>query len=321
MKRAFVTGGSGFVGRRLISTLVAKGVEVRALARSETAEKAVRAVGGEVVRGDLDDTTAMQTGMAGCDVVFHAAAYVQEHGPLAEFMRVTVEGTKNTLAAAKAAGVPRFVHVGTEAVLGDGNPIVRADETVPITPNPAGPYGLTKGLAEKAVVAANAPGFATVVIRPRFIWGAGDTSLFPKIVAAVKAGKFAWVGGGHYLTSTCHVANVVEGALLAAEKGKPGEVYFLTDGEPVDFREFMTAMFATQGVDAGTRSVPRWVAKTVAALTSWMKSPPITKTAVALVGGEVTVVDTKARRELGYTSAVTRDAGLAEMRAAGAQGA
>jgi nucleoside-diphosphate-sugar epimerase len=298
VKRAFVTGGSGFLGKRLIAALALRGVEVRALARSEAAAIAVRGAGAEPVRGDLGDTAAMQAGMAQCDVVFHAAAFVEEHGKLAEFMKVTVDGTVN------------------EAVLGDGNPIIQADETRPIATNPAGPYGLTKGLAESAVIAANAPGFTTVVIRPRFIWGAGDTSLLPKLVGAVKAGKFAWIGGGHYLTSTCHVANVVEGALLAADKGKGGDVYFLTDGEPVDFREFMTAMFATQGVDAGTRTVPRWVAKTIASLTAWMKTPPITRTAVALVGGEVTVVDAKARRELGYTSAVTRDAGLAEMRAA-----
>lgn len=316
MKRAFVTGGSGFVGKRLIAALVARGVEVRALARSDAAAQAVRGCGAEPVRGDLGDREAMQAGMAGCDTVFHAAAYVDDHGKLAEFMRVTVDGTAHTLAAARAAGVSRFVHVGTEAVLADGHPIVRADETRPLAARPAGPYPLTKGLAERAVVAANAPGFATVVIRPRWIWGAGDTNLTPKIIAAVTSGKFAWIGGGHYLTSTCHVANVVEGALLAAEKGRPGEVYFLTDGEPVDFREFLTAMLATVGVDAGTRSVPRWVAKAAAALTSWMVRPPVTRTAVALMGGEVTVVDAKARAELGYASTVTREAGLAEMRAA-----
>ena len=316
MQRAFVTGGSGFVGKRLIAALVARGVAVRALARSEAAEAAVRSVGAEPVRGDLGEEAAMREGMAACDVVFHAAAYVEEHGKLADFMRVTVDGTNHVLAAAKAAGVARLVHVGTEAVLADGSPIVRADETTPLATRPAGPYPLTKGLAETAVLAANAPGFATVVIRPRFIWGAGDTNLTPKIIEAVKRGRFAWIGGGHYLTSTCHVANVVEGALLAADQGRPGEIYFLTDGDPVDFRAFMTDVLATQGVDAGTRTVPRWVARTVAALTSWMARPPVTKTAIALVGGEVTVNDAKARRELGYTSGVTREAGLAEMRAA-----
>jgi len=314
VKRAFVTGGSGFVGKRLIAALVERGVEVRALARSETAAIAVRGAGAEPVRGDLDDTPGMQAGMADCDTVFHAAAYVEEHGKLADFMRVTVDGTQHALAAAKAAGVARFVHVGTEAVLADGNPIVRADETTPLATRPAGPYPLTKGLAEKAVLAANAPGFATVVIRPRFIWGAGDTSLTPKIIAAVKAGRYAWIGGGHYLTSTCHVANVVEGALLAADKGRPGEVYFLTDGEPVDFRTFITEMLGALGVDPGTRSMPRWVARTAAALTSWMRRPPVTMTAIAVIGGEVTVSDAKARKELGYLGKVTREAGLAEMR-------
>lgn len=317
MKRAFVTGGSGFLGRKLIATLVERGVEVKALSRSEKSDASITARGATPVRGDLDDTEAMKAGMAGCDVVFHAAAYVDEHGKLADHLRVTVEGTKHVLEAAKAAGVARFVHVGTEAVLADGKPIVRADETRPYAAKPAGPYTISKGLAEQAVLAANAPGFTTVSIRPRFIWGADDTSLMPKLVAAVKGGKFAWIGGGHYLTSTCHVDNVVEGALLAAEKGKGGEAYFLTDGEPVDFRAFMTKLLATQGVDAGTRSVPRWVAKTTAALTAWMKRPPVTKQAVALIGGEVTVVDDKARRELGYRGAVTMDAGLAEMRAAG----
>ena len=321
MKRAFVTGGSGFVGKRLIAALVAKGVSVHALARSETAAIAVRGAGAEPVRGDLGDTAAMQAGMTDCDVVFHAAAFVEEHGKLSDFMKVTVDGTANTVAAAKSASVKRFIHVSTEAVLADGKPIIQADETRPIATNPAGPYGLTKGLAEGVVLAANAPGFTTVIIRPRFIWGAGDTNLTPKIIATVKAGRFAWIGDGHYLTSTCHVANVVEGALLAAEKGQGGEIYFLTDGDPVDFRDFLTAMLATQGVDAGTRTVPRWVAKTLASLTSWMKNPPVTKTAVALVGGEVTVVDAKARKELGYASTFTRDAGLAEMRAARASNA
>jgi nucleoside-diphosphate-sugar epimerase len=320
VKRAFVTGGSGFVGGALIVELVTRGVEVRALARSEKSAIAVRKVGAEPVRGDLDDVAAAREGMKDCDVVFHAAAHVAEHGKLADFLKVTVKGTENMLAAARDATPPaeatvkRFIHVGTEAVLADGKPIVRADETVPFPAKQAGPYPISKGLAERAVLAANSVELETVVVRPRFIWGAGDTNLGPKLADLARRGKFAWIGGGHHLTSTCHVANVVEGAILAAERGKPGEIYFLTDGAPVEFREFVTAFMATYGVDAGTKTVPRWLAKTAAALTGWMKNPPVTKTAVALIGVEVTVDDAKARRELGYVGKKTREAGLAELR-------
>jgi nucleoside-diphosphate-sugar epimerase len=314
MKRAFVTGGSGFVGGRVIRELRKRGVAVAALARSPKAVGVVEAIGATAVRSDLDDRAAMQAGMMGADVVIHAAAHLGEHGPVAEFMRATVTGTENALAAARGAGVPRLVHISTEAVLADGKPIVRADETRPRTTRPAGPYPLTKGLAEERVIAANSSGLATVVVRPRFIWGAGDTSLVPKIVEAVKHGRFGWVDGGRYLTSTCHVDNVVEGILLAAERGAPGEIYFLTDGEPVEFRSFMTELLGAYGADPGDRNVPLWLARAIAGLTGWMKHPPISRTAIAVIGQEVTVVDAKARRELGYTGHVSREQGLAEIR-------
>lgn len=312
MKRAFVTGGSGFVGGALIAELVARGIEVVALARSEDAVEKVRALGATVARGDLE--TVNTAHLRGSDVAFHAAAMTQEHGSLAEHRKANVEGTVAILKLAQEAGIPRFVHVSTEAVLADGHPIVRADEMTPYPAHPAGPYPISKGEAERAVVAANRDGFATIVIRPRFIWGAGDTSVLPKIAATVERGKFAWIGSGHYPSSTCNIANVVEGALLAAERGTGGQIYFLTDGAPVDFRDFLTQLLATRGVAPVTRTVPRWLVKLVAATTSWMRTPPVTRTAIALVGHEVTVSDDKARRELGYVGRVSVEEGLARMR-------
>jgi nucleoside-diphosphate-sugar epimerase len=312
--QAFVTGGSGFVGRELIAELRRRGVALRALARSDAAAATVAERGATPVRGELEDPLAMQAGMRGCDVVFHAAAYVKQHGRRDDFFRVNVAGTEGALAAAKAAGVRRFVHVGTEAVLADGAPIVRADEERPRARRPAGLYPLTKGLAEAAVIAANAPDFETVVVRPRFVWGRGDTSVMPEIAAAVKSGRFAWIDGGRYLTSTCHVDNVVEGAWLAATRGRPGEIYFLTDGEPIEFRTFVTDVLATEGLDAGARSIPKWMAEVMAAITGWMEHPPVTRAALALMAHEVTVDDNKARRELGYVAHTSREAGLAEMR-------
>ena len=91
-----------------------------------------------------------------------------------------------------------------------------------------------------------------------------------------------------------------------------GEI--VMNGEPVEFRDFITRLLATQGVDAGTRSVPRWVARTLVALTSWMKRPPLTRMAFALMAHEVTIDDSKARRELGYAGRKTVEEGLAELR-------
>jgi nucleoside-diphosphate-sugar epimerase len=311
VKRAFVTGGSGFVGGRLIEALRARGVEVVALARSDASANKVEALGATAARGDLDDTAALEAGMRGCDVCFHCAAHTDQYDPVAIHMQITVEGTKHVLAAAKAAGVARVVHVGTEAVLADGKPIVRADETRPFPAKPMGAYPLTKGLAEQAAVAAGA-----VVVRPRFIWGKGDTNVMPELVRAVKSGKFGWFSGGHYKTSTTHVDNVVEGLLLAAENGRPGEVYFISDGEPVEFRDFITKLLATQGVDAGSRNVPHWVARALVTLTAWMKRPPLTRMAFALMAHEVTIDDSKARRELGYVGRKAIPDGLAELQRA-----
>jgi nucleoside-diphosphate-sugar epimerase len=319
--RAFVTGGSGFVGRNLIRALRARGDEVRALARSAAAQAAVRAAGAEPVAGDLDDVAALRRGIAGCAAVYHAAAKVDDFGEEAEFRRINVWGTENVLRAAEEVGAPRFVHVSTEAVLVGGPPIVDADETWPLPPHPIGLYPLTKGLAEGRVQAAAARGLGACIVRPRFIWGRDDSSLLPRFVEAVRKGQFAWFGGGRYLTSTCHVANVCEGALLAAERGHPGEAYFLTDGEPVEFRVFLTQLLATQGVSVeDARSIPHGVARFLGAaaetLWSWLPlpgHPPLTRAAVRLVGEQVTVSDAKARRELGYLGRVSREEGLREL--------
>lgn len=316
LTRVFVTGGSGFVGRELLGELRHRNIAARALARSESARRTVAGLGAEPVAGDLDDEAALASGMAGCDTVVHAAAYVKDWGPMAEYRKANVEGTRRVLQAARAAGVQRFVHVGTEAVLADGEPIVRATEETPYPARPVGPYPITKGEAERLVRAASAPGFDAMVVRPRFIWGQGDTSVLPVMIEAVEAGTWRWIGGGRYLTSTCHVANVVEGILCAAERGAPGGVYFLTDGEPVEFRRFIGDMMRALGVDPGERELPRWVAKAAARLTSFMAKPPVSLTALALMSHEVTVSDARARTELSYRGHKSIAEGLAEMRAA-----
>jgi nucleoside-diphosphate-sugar epimerase len=317
---SFVTGGSGFIGGRLIERLVSEGRPVRALARSDAAAARVEGLGAEPVRGELGDRAAMTAAAAGCEVAFHLAAHLGEWGPWEDFERGNVEGTGNALGACREAGVRRFVHCGTEAALMAGAPLVHVDETAPLRPDSRAPYPATKAKAEQAVREANGDGLETVVLRPRFVWGRGDTTLLPEMAATVEAGKWAWVGGGRNVTDTAHVDNVVEGLVLAAEKGQPGEAYFLTDDEPVVFREFVTAMLETQGIEAPDRSLPAWAAAPLARTceTAWKLlplkgEPPMTTFRAWLLTQECTIDISKAKRELGYAPIVSRDQGLAEL--------
>jgi len=323
---AFVTGGSGFIGGRLIERLVAAGRPVRALARSDASAQRVAALGAEPVRGDIGDRASLADAAAGAGVAFHLAAHLGEWGPWEEFERGNVEGTRNALAACAEAGVRRFVHCGTEAALMAGEPLIDVDETAPLRPDSRAPYPATKAKAERAVRAASREGFETVVLRPRFVWGKGDMTLLPELVATIEKGQFAWIGGGRNRTATTHVDNVVEGLLLAAERGRPGEAYFVTDGEPVVFREFVTAMLATQGVTPPDRSLPAWTAAPMARLaeTTWKLlplkgTPPMTTFRSWLLTQDCTIEIAKARQELGYEPLVSRDQGLAELAAARSQ--
>jgi nucleoside-diphosphate-sugar epimerase len=317
----FITGGSGFVGQNAISELSRKGHRVRALARSDEAARRITAAGGEAVRGELSSIDALTSGISGCEWVVHAAAKVEQWGRYEEFYQVNVVGTENVLAAAAKAGAKRFVHVGTEAGLVGERPLINASEDFAPPARSVGLYPATKRIAEERVIAANRPELQTMVVRPRFIWGRGDTSLLPQLVTAVKKGQFMWISGGHYLTSTCHVTNVVEGITLALERGTPGNVYFLTDGEPTEFRAFISALVETQGLEPPKASIPRPLAKVLAGVLEGVWStfrlssaPPLTRTLIFLMGEEVTVNDAKARRELGYTASVSRERGLREMR-------
>ena len=317
----FVTGGSGFVGRHLSRYLKRQGAAVRALVRSREAADLVQRAGAEPVSGDLHDLQSLTAGMTGCDIVFHVAANLQPWGRFADFYEVNVWGTEQVVRAAYAAGVARLVHVSTEAVLADGGALLHVDEAWPIPRMPLGAYARTKAQAEHIVRRANTQRCTTMIVRPRFVWGAGDTSQLPHFVDAAKRGRFAWIDGGYYLTSTCHVENLCEGLWCAAQHGRGGECYFVTDGAPVQVRSFGEALMRTQGIALTGRSVPRNLAMLMGTTLEFLWRslglagiPPVTRAMVATMGNEITLDDSKARREIGYVGRMTIENGLRAMR-------
>jgi nucleoside-diphosphate-sugar epimerase len=318
----FLTGASGYVGRNLIRHFVARGVGVKALVRSEPSAELVHSLGATPVRGELFDC-ALSADMTGCDALLHAAADT-DHGPSTEKQRrVNEDGTRAVLDAARAAGIRKVIHISTESVLATGRPLVNVDETTPLPKRPAGGYSRTKAAAECIALAANAPEFSVVVLRPRFVWGRDDTTALPALTEAVRSGKFAWISGGTYLTSTTHIANLCAAVELALGRGQGGEVYFISDGAPVAFRTFVSALLKTQGLSVPDKTVPRAVVRTVATIGDFLAAisggrivPLLTWQAYATSAVEATFDIGKARRDLGYEPVISRQEGLTELHSA-----
>ena len=312
----FITGASGFVGGAF-----AKEAEGRhtftAMSRSEKSDVKIVAAGATPVRCTLDNVTAAH--LKGADAIVHCAAYVEEWGPWSDYWRINVDGTKRMLAAAKEAGVRRFVHIGTEAALFYGQDMRNVDETYPLALNSPFPYSRTKAHAEKAVREANdaAKGFETIVVRPRFVWGPDDETILPAVKSMAEQGRFAWIGGGRNKTSTTYIGNLSSAIDLALTKGQSGEAYFVLDGPPVVFRDLLTRMAAAAGFTLPDRNVPAWLIRAIAYVSekAWRilplsGRPPLTRFTAGIMSCDCILVDAKARRDMGYQPPFSMDQGM-----------
>ncbi|KAL1920976.1 uncharacterized protein VTP21DRAFT_11611 [Calcarisporiella thermophila] len=319
--KAFITGGSGYVGRNLIRYLLTQGDTLSCLSRSATSDKNIKDAAADkqqevsIVRGDLEDTNAL-TQMSGCDVVYHVAALVDFEQPWKEFLKINVQGTQNVVDAAKKAKVPKLIHLSTEAVCVRANHgLTNLDENTPTDPPQWAPYSKSKAMAEEIVKRANGPDLKTAILRPRFIWGNDDTSALAGTIKALQGGSFKWLTPLP-VTNVCHVDNLTHAMRLAAEKASDGNVYFVTDGEPVNFKDFITSYVATQDyhIPENLGSVPFWLAMSLAGILENVpfapKFPGLNRQSIVLIGQDVTIDDSKIRRELGYKPVITTDEGL-----------
>ena len=302
MAQAFVTGGSGFIGQVLVRRLLGEGHTVRVLVRSAESAAKVSALGAEPVSGELTDPSTWRDAVRGSEVVFHLAAETDISADRTRQESVTVRGTQAAVDAARYAKVPRFVHCGTEAVLLAGDPLVDLDETAPLRPDSEGIYCAVKAVAEKLVLDANAPDFATVSIRPRMVWGP-ESILIDMLIELARAGQFAWIEGGRHTTDITYVDNCVEGLMLGWQRGRPGQAYFVTDQHRVTFRDFWETMFEIYGVDKPTNELDaETAARTIPVPARWF------------LGQTCTLRTDKAVAELGYKPVVSHAAALNAVR-------
>ncbi|MDX2237079.1 MAG: NAD-dependent epimerase/dehydratase family protein [Hyphomonadaceae bacterium] len=321
MTRIFVTGASGFVGGAAARAFVRDGFTVRAMSRSDRSDAIIRETGAQPVRCDLEDVSPAHIGDA--EIVLHCAAFVEAWGPRDAWRRFNVEGARRMLEAARAAGVRRFIHIGTEAALLKGQHLRHVDETYPLAPNSPYPYSATKAQAEMLVRAANAPGFETLILRPRFIWGPGDLTLLPMIETMAASGQWSWIDHGKAVTSTTHIDNLVAAIGCALTRGGGGEAYFVLDDGARSMREMISGMAASRGLTLADRNTPSWAADAVAAISAgaWRAfnlkgAPPLTPFAAMVMSRDCILDDSKARRDLDYRPVVSVEDGLKALAAA-----
>ncbi len=316
----FVTGASGFVGGAATRELVSRGHHVRAMSRSARSDRLISELGAEPVRCDLESVDAEH--LAEAELVLHCAAYVETWGPADAWYRGNVMGTRAMLAAARLAGVRRFIHIGTEAAIVRGQHLFDADETYPLAPKSPFPYCATKAQAEQLVLAANTADFTTIVLRPRFIWGPGDTTLLPVIERMSRRGGWLWIDHGRALTSSTHIDNLVQAIVLALTRGEPGNAYFVLDDGAHTIRYMVAEMAASKGIVLSDRSIPAWLADRAGALLEgiWRKfglagTPPLTRHAAMVMSRNCVLDDRKARRELGYAPVISVEEGMRSLHA------
>ena len=317
--RIFVTGGSGFVGGAAIKRLVAKGHDVRAMSRSEKSDAKIEALGATAARCDLEDVTAANIGDA--EAIVHCAAFVEQWGPVDAWKRFNIDGTDRVLRAARAAGAKRFIHISTESVLWRGQHLRGVDETYPRARNSPDPYSWTKARAEELVEKANTDAFQTIILRPRFIWGPGDTTLLPTIEHMTKTGQWMWINNGQAKTSTTHIANLVHAIELALTRGNGGQAYFILDDGVRTMKEMISGIAAARGIALPDKSVPSWLADTLAGVMEgvWrtfnLKGEPLTRFGAMIMSRDSVLIDAKARREMGYAPVISVEDGLRELKA------
>jgi nucleoside-diphosphate-sugar epimerase len=316
--RIFVTGASGFVGGAAAKHFMAQGHDVRAMSRSESADAKIEALGASPVRCDLEDVSAAQ--IADADAIVHCAAFVEQWGPVEAWKRFNIDGTARVLAAARGAGAKRFIPLSTESVLWRGQHLRGVDETYPRAPDSHYPYSWTKARAEELVEQANAADFQTIILRPRFIWGPGDTTLLPVIERMAQSGQWQWIDNGQAKTSTTHIANLVHAIDLALTKGDGGQAYFVLDDGVRTLKEIICGIAASRGITLPDRSVPSWAADTLAAVAeaTWRAfnlkgEPPVTRFGAMIMSRDSVLIDAKARRNLGYAPVISVEEGLRQL--------
>ncbi|MED4779860.1 NAD(P)-dependent oxidoreductase [Brevibacillus choshinensis] len=318
-KRVLVTGGTGFLGKKLAARLQDSGYEVTALGRNGHSGRQLAERGISFVQADLTDRAAIREACRGQEIVFHAGAFSSPWGRYRDMYATNVGGTAHVIEGCKAYGAKRLIHVSTPSIYFDFEDRLGIKETAPLPKRFANIYAQTKYLAELEVSKAYQEGLGTVTIRPRALFGPGDNAILPRLIRANEERFVPLVNGGRAIVDLTYVDNVVDALLLCIESPPHtlGQAYNITNGDPVTMIDVLTEVFRLLDMPLRTKHISYWQAYAAA----WMlelasrtvqgyREPVLTRYSVGVLAKSQTLDISRASNELGYHPRVSIAEGI-----------
>lgn len=322
MGRILITGGGGFVGRHLVDAFADRGDAVTCV------DLGTQPWRQDVtfVDADIRDTGRMTTLCEGQDAVVHNASLVHtKRNLVSQVWDVNLGGSRNMLAGCRAHGVKRLVYISSASAVYEGRDIENGDERLPYSTISQAPYADSKIAAEKELLLSSNSELAVVAIRPHVVFGPHDRRFLPAILKRASDGRLKYkVGFGRWLSDFTYVDNLTAAVLSATDRLAPGtplagQPYFITNGEPMGFWDFVSAVLRELDLPPIRYTIPYAVAYGAAAvsesLETWRggelgREDNLSRFAVRYLCTHHYFSIAKARRDLGYEPKVSIAEGI-----------
>lgn len=308
MKKVFVSGSTGYIGSRLCLRLAEEGIRVHALYRSEKKAEILRHPNIQLFKGDILQPESLAAAVKDCEQAYHVAAFASVWTPDPSLIyHLNIDGAMNVIRACRQAGVKRIVLTSTAGVLGSSEKGVVNEESVP--DRYFVHYEHSKAILENVVRTLVAAGTHICIVNPSRVYGPGilsESNGVTRMINKYQEGKWRVIpGNGKSIGNYVYIDDVVEGHILAMEKGRPGERYIL-GGENISYNDFFSLLAEVSGKKYRMFHLPLWLMLAFARmLMFWARltgksSVMITHGLVKKFSMNFELDGSKARGELGY---------------------
>jgi len=314
-----VTGATGFLGKKVCLQLIRLGHQVTGIGRNQKIGGELEQQGVAFIKADLRDKQLMINSCQGIDVVIHSGALSSPWGKYQTFYETNVVGTKNIIAGCQQNQVKRLVHISTPSVYFDFKDRFNVKESDQLASPAPCHYTHTKLLAEGEVEKAYRRGLATITLRPRGLFGPGDTSIIPRLIKAFENGRLPIIGDGKNIIDLTYIDNVVDAVILSINSGDHtfGQKYNITNDEPIVLWKFIDRVLSGLGYEFKGKKIPFPIIYSISSISELIckyilrnKEPTLTRYTAGLLAKSQTLDISKAKFDLGYHPKVSMEHGL-----------